>query len=278
MANTPSEDSSHLTWDALKAGAHSGAAPWPVLVCLLGTFSIFKNGSPVALRSGGRTEALLSSLGLRYRRRVPREVVLGEVWPNADPLLSGQALNSLVHSLRKQLADALEGAPPVLCLYGSYSLNAEAGVGVDIAWFDELAARGDRQARQEPDAAISSYLQAINLYGGDLRVGDDQQALIERERLRARYLTLLARAASYYHSQLDHESCLRLALQLLEHDPCREDAHRLVMRCHVQLGERAQALRQFRLCQQILRSEFDAAPEPATLALYEQIRVNPASI
>jgi DNA-binding SARP family transcriptional activator len=245
---------------------------------LLGTFSILKQGSPVALRGGGRTEALLSTLGLRYRRRVPRDIVLGEVWPNSDPVLSGQALNSLVHTLRKQLADALHGAPPVLCLYGSYCLNADAGVGVDIAWFDELAARGDRQARQEPGAAISSYLQAISLYAGDLHTGNDQEALIERERLRARYLTLLARAASYYDGQKDHESCLRLALRLLEHDPCREDAHRLVMRCHVRLGERAQALRQFRLCEAILRSEFDAAPEPATLDLYELIRVDPASV
>jgi len=278
LAGQPSNDGTFLTWGDTRPRTNRGAVNWPVLVCLLGTFCLMKNGKSVAVRAGGRTEALLSTLGIRHRQRVPRDVVLCEVWPDADPALSGQALNSLVHSLSKLVGDALKGAPPVVCLQGSYALNTEAGVGVDIAWFDELASKGDRQARQEPGAAISLYLQAIGLYGGDLCISDDQQAIIERERLRARYLSLLARAASHYYDELKPESCLQLALQLLEHDPCREDAHRLVMRCHLQLGERAQALRHYRLCERVLRSEFDVAPEPATIALYEQIRLDPASV
>ena len=69
-----------------------------------------------------------------------------------------------------------------------------------------------------------------------------------------------------------------MAGRLLDGDPCREDAHRLVMRCHVRRGERAQALRHYLLCQQILRAEFDAAPEPATDALFEQARLDPSTI
>jgi hypothetical protein len=37
-------------------------------------------------------------------------------------------------------------------------------------------------------------------------------------------------------------------------------------------------MRQYRLCEQILRAEFDVAPEPSTVALYEKIRLDPASI
>jgi DNA-binding SARP family transcriptional activator len=44
------------------------------------------------------------------------------------------------------------------------------------------------------------------------------------------------------------------------------------MRCLVSRGERAQALRQYRLCEGILRAEFNAEPEAETEALYEQIR------
>jgi DNA-binding SARP family transcriptional activator len=254
------------------------AANWPVLVCLLGPFGLFKNGSPVALRGGGRTEALFSTLALRHGKGVPRDVVLAEVWPEADPSLAGQALNTLVHNLHKLLGDALRGASPVQHIQGAYRLNLEAGVAVDTVCFEELAGAGDSQARTDPSSAMAAYQQAISLYRGDLHVGDAQQSLIERERLRARYLTLLARLASHYYNERDIDTCLQLALQLLEHDPCREDAHRLVMRCHVLRGERAQALRQYRLCEQILRSEFDVAPEPATLALFEKIRLDPTSI
>jgi DNA-binding SARP family transcriptional activator len=68
------------------------------------------------------------------------------------------------------------------------------------------------------------------------------------------------------------------ALDLLRHDPCREDAHRMAMRCYVRQGERAQALRQYRLCREVLAIEFEAAPEPATESLYELVRLDPARI
>ena len=104
------------------------------------------------------------------------------------------------------------------------------------------------------------------------------RAIIERERLRAMHLNLLAYLADDRFAAGDYQGCLEMAGRLLDGDPCREDAHRLVMRCHVRRGERAQALRQYLLCQQILRAEFDAAPEPATDALFEQARLDPSTI
>jgi DNA-binding SARP family transcriptional activator len=102
--------------------------------------------------------------------------------------------------------------------------------------------------------------------------------VVERERLRVRYLTLLARLADVHFSQGEYDACLGLAWRLLGHDPCREDAHRLVMQCYTRLGERAHALHQYRLCADILRAEFDAAPEAATLALFDQIRLSPERV
>jgi len=267
-----------LSQAELGSAAGIEGAERPVMICMLGAFAVVKEGLPLPVRSGGKTEAVLSTLALRRRRRVPREVLLTEVWPEAELDLSGQALNSLLHSLRKLLGPALAGASPVLCVQGAYQLNLAAGVGIDFDRFDELADAGDEQARSDIARAVATYERAINLYSGDLHAGDHQPAIVERERLRARYLTLLARSASFYYEEHDIESCLHLALRLLEHDPCREDAYRLVMRCHVLRGERAQALRQYRLCEQMLRGEFDAAPEAATSALYEQIRLEPDTV
>jgi DNA-binding SARP family transcriptional activator len=74
------------------------------------------------------------------------------------------------------------------------------------------------------------------------------------------------------------DTSLELALELLQHDPCREDAHRLVMRCHVRLDARSQALYHYRTVRSILRAECDVEPEPATTALFEQIRLAPHSV
>jgi DNA-binding SARP family transcriptional activator len=87
-----------------------GLAEWPVLICLFGSFNMLKRGVPVALRGGGKSESLLATLALRHGQRVPRDVLLSEVWPEADPTLAAQALNSLVHSLHKLLGRVAGGA------------------------------------------------------------------------------------------------------------------------------------------------------------------------
>ena len=264
--------------EAFAVGAGAAAVSSRVHVCVLGQFLLLVRGSPISVRNGGRTEAFLSALALRHGLRVPRETLLAEVWPDSDPILSAQALNSLVHSIHKLMGSAIGGAPPVLCRQGAYQLNLEAGVQVDVAQFDEYAKAGDAFGLAETQASLACYQRAIDLYRGDLCAGDDHYAVIERERLRARYLTILARSAGYQFDDGRHEAALSLAEQLLRTDPCREDAHRLVMRCYMLRGERAQAMRQFNLCARVLMDEFEAAPEPATIALFDQIRLDPASV
>jgi DNA-binding SARP family transcriptional activator len=184
-----------------------------------------------------------------------------------------------MHGLRKSLSDEIRGNSPILHLAGTYQLNRDAGVGVDVAVFDSWMNEGDRNARAgDLPGAIACYVQAIQLYRGDLITSTNIDAVIERERLRARFLTALAHVADFNFSIREYTSCLRYAQQLLEHDACREDAHRLVMRCYMRQGQRAQSLRQYRLCEKILRAEFDTTPETSTTVLYEQVRLDPDSI
>jgi DNA-binding SARP family transcriptional activator len=256
----------------------AAAADWPVFICLLGSFHVFIRDRPLLLRNADKTKALLVNLVLGPQA-VPRETLLQSLWPDSPAELAGQALNSLVHSLRRHLAAGLAGEPPVICVDGHYRLNVEAGIGIDVICFDQCLAAGFQYERSgQLGAAIEQYERAIALYRGDLCVVGDTPALLLCEALRARYLNLLARLADFHFSQADYAHTIALAQRLLTVDPCREDAHRLIMRCYLRQGQRAQALRQFQLCAQVLRSEFDAAPEPATAALYEQIRLAPDQI
>ena len=251
----------------------------PVLICLLGSFRVMKVGTEVHMRSGGKTAMLLSSLALGNHYRVSRQSLLSTLWPDSEEGRAAHAVSSMIHALRESLGDALAGAPPVVYTGGAYELNVDAGVGVDIACFDALASAAERQLRAGDTAtAIRLSSQAVDLYRGDVCAIDDMRAIIERERLRALYLSLLGRLADECFGQLDYAEALRYARRLLSHDPCREDGHRLVMRCHVRLGERAEALRQYRICWQILVTEFDARPEPLTDALFERVRLDPDGV
>ena len=44
------------------------------------------------------------------------------------------------------------------------------------------------------------------------------------------------------------------------------------------VGERVQAMRQYLLCERLLRETFDAVPEPATRELYDRLRLYPAGV
>lgn len=268
------------------AGAASGEAyltpctgSCRLLICLLGDFRLLLAGNLIPVPNGGKVEKLFACLGRRPRQRVAREILLDAIWPGADPALAAQSLNSLIYTMRKTLAEGLDGAGPVIQADGFYRLNTEAGVCVDINRFDQLVNAGETAAAAgNPTDAAAIYDCALELYRGDLTADTDVGDLIERERLRARYLSILARLADYRYAAGDYAGALAHALRLLASDPCREDAHRLVMACHVRLGQRAQALRQFHLCEKILRAEFNTAPEKATLALYEQVRCAPDSL
>jgi len=250
-----------------------------LVICLLGPFHIQRDGLTLAMGESPKLQALLVTLAVSPGYRAGRETILTALWPARERELSSQALNSLTSSLRRALAGSLNGAAPVVYEGGFYSLNVQAGLSLDVAMFNELARAGNQAARLgDASSAVSSYTQAIELYRGDLCVGADINSVLERERLHALNLTLLARVADYQFGVSDYATALETALRLLSHDPCREDAHRLVIRCYVRLGERAQGMRQYRLCELILRQEFEAPPESATQVLFDQIRLDPASV
>jgi DNA-binding SARP family transcriptional activator len=178
---------------------------------VLGPFRVLQAGQPVAVH-GAKTEALLCHLALRYAEGITRAVLLETLWPDSDAALAGDALRNRVHSLHTLLGAGLGGAAPVLLLDGGLRLNAAAGVGVDVAGFDALAARGDQQMRAgHAVEAAAAYQHAAAFYRGDLCVAPDLYAVVERERLRARYLSLLAALAALAHAAGDDVACLAYA-------------------------------------------------------------------
>nr|WP_239160639.1 bacterial transcriptional activator domain-containing protein [Virgisporangium ochraceum] len=66
--------------------------------------------------------------------------------------------------------------------------------------------------------------------------------------------------------------CADLCRRLIDEDPCREDAHRRLMRCHCRQGRPHLALLQFRACVRVLATDLRVRPDPETVDLYHSIR------
>ncbi len=249
------------------------AAAESIFICLLGSFRILHHGHPANFQLAGKGMTLLSELALRLDTGVRREELLETLWPEHDAAQSTVSLNSLVYSLQRRLRCDLQDSSLLVYTNGCYSINKSAGVGTDIALFDaHVRSATQLIAEGEDGGAAHAFQRAVDLYQGDLCLSADVFAVIERERLRASFLSILAWLADRAYRQGDEAASLGHALRLLSFDPCREDAHRVVMRIRVRQGERAQALRQYRICEEVLRREFDAAPEPLTRDLFEHIR------
>src|SRR5579884_3568706 len=264
----------HISSHSTELGPNE--ADWPIFIGVLGDFRLLRSGHTVQAVSGGKLEILVALLAHRGGARVARDTLLAVLWPDIDPTLARQSLNSLVYTLRKHLSGALGGASPIECVDSFYRLNLATGIGVDLSLYTQLIAQGDTQRRSlDLSLARRSYAQALELYRGDLWGCSDVHALMERERLRASYLTLLAWMADDAFARREYIDCRDFCSRLLVGDPHREDAHRQVMRCCIRMGERAQALHQYQVCADLLRVAFDAAPEPETTALYEQVRLHP---
>lgn len=245
-----------------------------ILICLLGQFQVFKQGQRLPLRHGGKVKTLLSALALHEHQQATRDALFETLWPGMDPEHASQSLNTLVHALRRLLGDALAGRPPLVRTDDGYQLNLSAGIDVDTLRFDSCTELGSRQLRRGDRAgAAATFEEGLRIYQGDLCPGGTSlNVVIERERLRALYLGALAHLTDYYYDAGDNSTALQYAHRLLQADPCREDAHRAVMRCHARLGQRAQAMKQYLLCRDILRREFQAAPEQATDDLFALLR------
>jgi DNA-binding SARP family transcriptional activator len=258
--------------------------PWPepkspVEICLLGSFQLRKHGKQVGSRAGARTGGLLASLALAPDVGVARETLINMVWPENETSLAGQSLNTLVHKLSLLLSDALGGEPPVVHSAGMYRLNHEAGIHIDVTAFQRYATAGDLQRRSGKHACAEAvYLRAVAIYTGDLFVVGNAHAIMERERLRAWYLDVLDYLAGYAAARNNLDGIIRFASLMLTHDPCREDAHRQLMRCYARRGQRSQALRQYRVCEAILQAEFGVTPEEETTELFAQICARPDSV
>ncbi len=168
---------------------------------------------------------------------------------------------------------------PVVHAGEIYRLNLEAGITVDITAFEAFARQGN-QAWQlgNRSFACACYRNAVELYRGDLHACTDDSAVVERERLRNSYLLMLGRLADVARRNNDLWAALEYASLVLKHDAGREDAHRILTSCYVALGQRVQALRQYLLCERLLRETFDAVPEPATRELYDRLRLEPGAV
>jgi DNA-binding SARP family transcriptional activator len=233
-----------------------------VRVELLGGFRLFVDGRSVR-PPGARQQQLIAFLLLHARAApVQRQRIAGSLWPEST---DAQALTNL----RRELHHLGEGWPQLNALVDAGSrtlaLHGKARATVDLAAFEDAAGRGlagDRGALEE----------AARLYRGDLLpdfAGEWIDA--DRERLRHRAKSVLARLVGLLEQDRDFGDAIGHVQQLIRLDPLDEPAWCALMRCHARRGERATALHLYQECAALLKKELGIQPSAATRQTYREI-------
>lgn len=242
---------------------------------LLGDFRMGIEDAPVLKLPGGRSGTLLKYLVFHHQRRIPREVLMEQFWPEAEPELARNRLNVAMSGLRQALRPVTD-IEVVVFEDGKYGLDSIWRLWVDVEEFERHLETARRlEAAGEAEQAIHDLEVAANLYQGDFLQDDpyEEWTVPIRERLRLAYLDALYQLSRHSFQQGQYAACAALCQAILGRDSCREDVHCLLMRCYARQNQVPLALRQYQACAEALRRELEVEPAVSTLELYKKIRL-----
>ena len=244
-----------------------------VRVRILGSLEVRAEDRPVAW-AGTRHRALFQYL-LLHPGPVHREELMELLWPGHSYDSARNNLNGCVYGLRRSLQSAGSTHDYVVYHEACYSLNT-----VDLRWVidrDEfllLAGTARSLARQnELPRAATAATDATDLYRGPLFQDDPavDWFAAERRSLREQHLELLELEAVWRLDLADLDGARRAGQRVLTDDPCRESAHRLLMRCYAHQHQGDLLARQFMLCVTTLHKELGIGPTAETVRLHDEL-------
>jgi LuxR family maltose regulon positive regulatory protein len=245
-------------------------------VRFFGHFEMLCDEELITLGRNGKALSILKYLLANRSRPVSQDHLMGWLWPESNLKRARWSLNSAIHTLRKLLSECPSSAPLnyILLEEGYYRLCSDVRVIADVDEFDAHYEEGRRlQKEGRVEEAAAEYERAIDLYRGEYLVEDlyEDWTMVERERLSNAYMDMLGRLAVHYYETEQYQESIGTCYRILEKDSCHEESYRLLMRCYARLNLWERALRQYRLCERILRQDYGMAPSPETQALYESL-------
>lgn len=223
----------------------------------------------------GRLRRSLLAFMVSHRHPPPtREMLMETFWPGTSPDAARNSLNVAIHGLRCAFR-TIRPEPVIVFTDGQYRFAPEIAVWIDADDFERRLECARALEETEPhDLAVSAYENALTVYCGDFLadVPYEEWTTAPRERLRLAHLDALVRLSALYFEQDRYGRSADLCRWVLERDPCREDVHRRLMRCHAREGQTHLALRAYSTCARTLVEQLGIRPSAATTALHARLR------
>jgi DNA-binding SARP family transcriptional activator len=247
----------------------TGADPQKPLVRIhvLGSIRATTHLGQNVLPPGRKARAILGYLSLCAGEHVARARLGSLLWDRVD---EKQARTNFRQSLRR-LSAALGPLSDDLIETTLDNVRLDP----KLCWIDAVALLSTEalppQTSRTDLASVCTGELLEDLTG--ITPSFDQWLLTERTRFTEHLRQLFeAELQGLAQSDASPERCAALARRVIAFDPTHEGASRILMRALADLGERAQALREFDRCRGVLKATLDVEPSPETRALYRAVR------
>lgn len=233
----------------------------PCRLTILGGFALeLPGGSPLVL-STRKDRLLLAYLGVSAGKPQQRGRLAGLLWANRSEAQARESLRQSLASLRQAFRSS--GIDPVHADRDTVALDPSK-LDIDVLEFEEFV-RTTNPA-------------ALELYRGELLQGFDPptsefDAWLRSERLRLEELAIgmLERLVASEPSSSTKGLILQVGWRLLDRDPLRESVYRALMRVLQAQGKRADALKLYKRCRDVLKAELGVTPDLETEQLYRDV-------
>jgi DNA-binding SARP family transcriptional activator/TolB-like protein/tetratricopeptide (TPR) repeat protein len=232
----------------------------------LGSAGLWRGDRPVEGAAVQRRRvALLALLAASGPAGIPRDKVVGYLWPDSDEDRARHSLSQMLFLLRKD-----GGADDLVLGTADLRLNPER-ISSDVAEFEEAIGRGDNEGVVELYGG--AFLDGFHLGGGSVEF--DRWAEGQRDRLARAFGTALEAVAEAAAKKGNLRRCADLWLRLAAIDPYDARVALATVRALDAAGDRAGALAHARVHTTLLREELGTDASPQLYSLLEQIRASP---
>jgi DNA-binding SARP family transcriptional activator len=235
-------------------------------ITLFGTLSVQSAGDAQMQFPSGKVKHLFAYLLLNRHTIHPRERLAGLFWGDEDDHRARHCLNTALWRLNRILSQSGPRTAAYLRIDAqNIGFNTASDFWLDVDEFESRCTLAEQIGPDAPDEQAALYRQAVACYPADLLIDCyEDWCLIERERFRCMYLRALSRLLAYHSATGDYDAAIDCARRILACDHLREDVHRDLMHLYLVTDQPADALRQYRTCEGLLRRELAVEPMPET--------------
>ena len=225
---------------------------------LIGHMEAWTLTSESVLPAGRKTRALLAVVALCAPRAVLRSRLSEMLWSRRSEEQARASLRQEIHRLLEALGPAggdivAVNRDQLQLVPGTVWIDVEEVLRANVANPASLSLL-DGELLEDLDGVDPAF---------------DAWLSVERERLRDHARTV---AETLLREQVEPETAIPAAQQLLSIDRAHEGAWRALMRAHAVRGERGMAIQTYERCRAVLADLLDAAPSPETQKLLSEIR------